>query len=62
MGPFGHMRIPDSELHRNTDNTDTPCTTSAPAILTATATVAANLTLTPDHAVGPVYVLCVIIG
>ncbi|VDL98607.1 unnamed protein product [Schistocephalus solidus] len=37
MGLFGHMRIHDSGLHRNADNTDTPCTPSAPAILTATA-------------------------
>ncbi|VDL95597.1 unnamed protein product [Schistocephalus solidus] len=32
------MRIHDSGLRRNADNTDTPCTPSAPAILTATAT------------------------
>ncbi|VDL96924.1 unnamed protein product [Schistocephalus solidus] len=38
MGLFGHMRINDSGLYRNTDNTDTPCTLSAPAILTTTAT------------------------
>ncbi|VDM03805.1 unnamed protein product [Schistocephalus solidus] len=38
MALLGHMRINDSGLHRNADNTDTPCTPSAPAILTATAT------------------------
>ncbi|VDM04933.1 unnamed protein product [Schistocephalus solidus] len=38
MDLFGHMRIHDSGLHRNADNTDKPCTPSAPAILTATAT------------------------
>ncbi|VDL95771.1 unnamed protein product [Schistocephalus solidus] len=38
MGLFGHMRIHDSGIHRNADNTDIPCTPSAPAILTATAT------------------------
>ncbi|VDL92729.1 unnamed protein product [Schistocephalus solidus] len=32
------MRIHDSGIHRNADNTDTSCTPSAPAILTATAT------------------------
>ncbi|VDL85543.1 unnamed protein product [Schistocephalus solidus] len=37
-GLIGHMRIYDSGIHRNTDNTDTPCTPSAPAIFTATAT------------------------
>ncbi|VDL86772.1 unnamed protein product [Schistocephalus solidus] len=37
MGLFGHMRIHDSGIHRNADNTDTSCTPSAPAILTATA-------------------------
>ncbi|VDL93873.1 unnamed protein product [Schistocephalus solidus] len=36
MGLFGHMRIHDSGIHRNADNTDTPYTPSAPAILTAT--------------------------
>ncbi|VDM00187.1 unnamed protein product [Schistocephalus solidus] len=36
MGLFGHMRIHDSGIHRNTDHTDTPCTPSAPAILTST--------------------------
>ncbi|VDM04238.1 unnamed protein product [Schistocephalus solidus] len=36
MGQFGHMRIHDSGIHHNADNTDTPCTPSAPAILTAT--------------------------
>ncbi|VDM00676.1 unnamed protein product [Schistocephalus solidus] len=35
---FSHMRIPDSGINRNADNTDTPCTPSAPAILTATVT------------------------
>ncbi|VDL90548.1 unnamed protein product [Schistocephalus solidus] len=38
MGLFGHMRIHDSGIHRNADNTETPCTPSAPAILTTTAT------------------------
>ncbi|VDL88251.1 unnamed protein product [Schistocephalus solidus] len=38
MGLFGHMRIHDSGIHHNADNTDTPCTPSATAILTATAT------------------------
>ncbi|VDL99881.1 unnamed protein product [Schistocephalus solidus] len=38
MGLFGHMRIHDSEIHRNADNTYTSCRPSAPAILTATAT------------------------
>ncbi|VDM01262.1 unnamed protein product [Schistocephalus solidus] len=37
MGLFGHMRIHDNGIHRNADNTDTTCTPSAPAILTATA-------------------------
>ncbi|VDL93902.1 unnamed protein product [Schistocephalus solidus] len=32
------MRIHDSGIHRKVDNTDTPCTFSAPAILTVTAT------------------------
>uniref|UniRef100_A0A183TGT9 RGS domain-containing protein n=1 Tax=Schistocephalus solidus TaxID=70667 RepID=A0A183TGT9_SCHSO len=39
MGLFGHMRIHDSGLHPNADNTNTPCTHSAPAILSATATL-----------------------
>ncbi|VDL96945.1 unnamed protein product [Schistocephalus solidus] len=30
MGLFGHMRIHDSRIHHNADNTDTPCTASAP--------------------------------
>ncbi|VDM00280.1 unnamed protein product [Schistocephalus solidus] len=38
MGLFGHMRIHDSGIHRNADNTDTPCPPSTPAILTATHT------------------------
>ncbi|VDM03870.1 unnamed protein product [Schistocephalus solidus] len=38
MGLFGHMRIHDSGIHQNVDNTDTSCTPSAPAIFTATAT------------------------
>ncbi|VDL90351.1 unnamed protein product [Schistocephalus solidus] len=38
MGLFGHMRIHDSGIHRYADNTDTPCTPAASAILTATAT------------------------
>ncbi|VDL85216.1 unnamed protein product [Schistocephalus solidus] len=29
MGLFGHMRIHDSGIHRNADNTDTPCKPSA---------------------------------
>ncbi|VDL87101.1 unnamed protein product [Schistocephalus solidus] len=32
------MRIHDSGIHHNADNTDTPCTPSSPAILTATET------------------------
>ncbi|VDL99374.1 unnamed protein product, partial [Schistocephalus solidus] len=32
MGLFGHMCIHDSGIHRNADNTDTPCTPSASAI------------------------------
>ncbi|VDL88682.1 unnamed protein product [Schistocephalus solidus] len=36
MGLFSHMRIHNSGIHRNADNTDTPYTPSAPAILTAT--------------------------
>ncbi|VDL95127.1 unnamed protein product, partial [Schistocephalus solidus] len=39
MGLFGHIRIHDSGIHSNVDNTDTSCTPSAPAILTATATL-----------------------
>ncbi|VDL97436.1 unnamed protein product [Schistocephalus solidus] len=39
MGLFGHMRIHDSGIHRNVDNTDIPYTSSAPANLTATATL-----------------------
>ncbi|VDM05922.1 unnamed protein product [Schistocephalus solidus] len=38
MAQFGHMRIHDSGIHRNADNTDTSCTPSAPAILTANVT------------------------
>ncbi|VDL91649.1 unnamed protein product [Schistocephalus solidus] len=38
MGLFSHMRIHDSGIRRNADNTDTPCIPSAPAILTITAT------------------------
>ncbi|VDM02977.1 unnamed protein product [Schistocephalus solidus] len=38
MSLFGHTRIYDSGINRNADNTDTPCTIAAPAILTATAT------------------------
>ncbi|VDL92483.1 unnamed protein product [Schistocephalus solidus] len=33
MGLFDHMRIHDSGIYRNAENTDTPCTPSAPAIL-----------------------------
>ncbi|VDM05348.1 unnamed protein product [Schistocephalus solidus] len=33
------MRIHDSGIHHNADNTDTPCTTSTPAIHTTTATL-----------------------
>ncbi|VDL93271.1 unnamed protein product [Schistocephalus solidus] len=36
MGLCGHTRIHDSGIHHNADNTDTPCTASAPVILTAT--------------------------
>ncbi|VDM02175.1 unnamed protein product [Schistocephalus solidus] len=39
MALFGHMRIHDSGMHCNADNTDTSCTLSAPAILTTTATL-----------------------
>ncbi|VDL89344.1 unnamed protein product [Schistocephalus solidus] len=45
MGLFGHMRIHDSGIHPNSDNTDAPCTPSAPAILTATT----NPTTTNDN-------------
>ncbi|VDL93726.1 unnamed protein product [Schistocephalus solidus] len=38
MGLFGHMRIHDSGIHRNADNTVTQWKPSAPAILTAIAT------------------------
>ncbi|VDL98084.1 unnamed protein product [Schistocephalus solidus] len=38
MGLFGHMRINDSGIPRNTDNTNTSCRPFAPAILTAAAT------------------------
>ncbi|VDL88047.1 unnamed protein product [Schistocephalus solidus] len=38
MDLFGHMRIHDSGIHCNAVNTDTACTPSASAILTATAT------------------------
>ncbi|VDL95851.1 unnamed protein product [Schistocephalus solidus] len=38
MGLFGHMRIHDSGIHHNADNTDTTCTPSTPSIITATAT------------------------
>ncbi|VDM04980.1 unnamed protein product [Schistocephalus solidus] len=34
MDLFSHMRIHDSGIHRYVNNTDTPCTPSAPAILT----------------------------
>ncbi|VDL85446.1 unnamed protein product [Schistocephalus solidus] len=44
MGLFGHMRIHDCGLHRNADNTDIPCTPSAPAILTATPTTVNDIT------------------
>ncbi|VDL99819.1 unnamed protein product [Schistocephalus solidus] len=37
MGLFGHICIQEIETHRNADNTDTPCTPSAPAIITVTA-------------------------
>ncbi|VDL91259.1 unnamed protein product [Schistocephalus solidus] len=36
MGLFGHMRTHDCGIHNNADNNDTPCTHSAPAILSAT--------------------------
>ncbi|VDL98990.1 unnamed protein product [Schistocephalus solidus] len=38
MGLFGHMRIHDSRIQRNADNTDASCTPSALTILTATPT------------------------
>ncbi|VDM04102.1 unnamed protein product [Schistocephalus solidus] len=38
MGLFGHMRIHESGIHRNANNTDNLRTPSAPAILTVTAT------------------------
>ncbi|VDL96067.1 unnamed protein product [Schistocephalus solidus] len=38
MGIFGHMRMLESVIHRNANNTDTTCTSSATAILTATVT------------------------
>ncbi|VDL88732.1 unnamed protein product [Schistocephalus solidus] len=38
IGLFGHMRIHNSGINHNADNTDTPCTPSAPAILSAPAT------------------------
>ncbi|VDL88983.1 unnamed protein product, partial [Schistocephalus solidus] len=38
MGLFGHMRIHESGIPRNVENTDTPCTPSAPTNLTATTT------------------------
>ncbi|VDL99811.1 unnamed protein product [Schistocephalus solidus] len=34
-GLFSQRRIYDSEIHHNVDNSDTPCTPSAPTILTA---------------------------
>ncbi|VDL81449.1 unnamed protein product [Schistocephalus solidus] len=37
MGLFGPMHIHDSGIHCNADNTDTSCTPSAPAILSAPA-------------------------
>ncbi|VDL98213.1 unnamed protein product [Schistocephalus solidus] len=39
MGLFGRMRIPDSRIHRTVNNTDTPCTPSAPA---TTSTITMN--------------------
>ncbi|VDM03517.1 unnamed protein product [Schistocephalus solidus] len=44
MGLFGHMCIHESGIHRNADNTDTPCSPPTPAILTTTA----NLTTIYD--------------
>ncbi|VDM05442.1 unnamed protein product [Schistocephalus solidus] len=38
MGLFCHMRIHDSGIHHNADNTDTPCTPSAPIILSTPST------------------------
>ncbi|VDL85990.1 unnamed protein product [Schistocephalus solidus] len=35
---LANQRIDDNGIHRNADNTNTPCTPSSPAILTATAT------------------------
>ncbi|VDL95029.1 unnamed protein product [Schistocephalus solidus] len=55
VGLFGHMRIYDSGHHRSADNTDTPCTPFAPAILTATATpttmnnIPQHLPISPAH-------------
>ncbi|VDL95821.1 unnamed protein product [Schistocephalus solidus] len=55
MGLFGHMRVHDSRIHRNADNTDTPCRPFAPAILTATDTpttmdgISQPLTISPAH-------------
>ncbi|VDL97657.1 unnamed protein product [Schistocephalus solidus] len=47
MGLFGHMRIHDSGIHRNADNTNTSCRPSAPAILTTTATPTTMNDITP---------------
>ncbi|VDL99631.1 unnamed protein product [Schistocephalus solidus] len=50
IGLFGHMRIDDSGIPRNANNIDTPCTHSAPAIHTATATpTTMNDTLPPSQ-------------
>ncbi|VDL92017.1 unnamed protein product [Schistocephalus solidus] len=38
LGLFRHLRIHDSGIHRTLDNTNTSCTPSVPAILTATTT------------------------
>ncbi|VDL98360.1 unnamed protein product [Schistocephalus solidus] len=59
MGLFGHLRIHDSGIHRNADNTDTPCLPSAPAILTVTATpttindILQPIPIFPAHTVQP---------
>ncbi|VDL89528.1 unnamed protein product [Schistocephalus solidus] len=47
LGLFGHMRIHDSRIHCNADNTDTSCKPSAPAILTATTTSTTMNDITP---------------
>ncbi|VDL89375.1 unnamed protein product [Schistocephalus solidus] len=46
---FGHMRIHDSEIHRNADISDTLCTSSTPAILTAIAIPSTTSDNHPAH-------------